>query len=1059
MLRVALCSMMMLLVACADATLTLVPDDLDQFTVNPPATQTNTDGSLGDLNEFGGIDNAGSEVVDPSDAHHSNPLIDAGKDAQPDPLEQDVGPPPQIQDGGLVIDRGGAPRPPDDGGVLDPQNDGAIEPPMMEFRPTRVETRLQFVRTVAGEANRVTCDVFDMNNQLLAGVQTAVRVNPNQGFERDVEGLIGTLAQEYTVQCIASDSGLFDQTPSDWEVRPGPPEEVITNLSDVEVLAGDSVEVECVLWDAYGNLTTSDELEIQIDPAPARIDRMNAHQFSIQTAGNYDITCHIPGVRTVHPASLYVDPNLPASLSVEFIPNTEIYGLHELLQVVTYVEDIFGNEVADASVNIDSEPELQLFGQRRIILDTPGSFLITVDVEGATHQNRRLEESISILVDGEAPRITCLEPAYGTQVVLPLNRRVRIEGVVFDAGGVREVRLNGLLVPLDADGHFEVTKFASWGINVYEVIATDLRGDVSSAQCSFFAAYEYANPDVSSEDIASAFLGPLALDDGDGMRPFESIADILRTAINSDQLAETISQQAAARNPIVPTECRVRLPVINSCLFSAGLEFQSLDIEGPNDVALNLVEGGLELMITIREIDLGGQLSGTLSNEGIVSADFVRVLVQFGVELGADGNINVTLEGINEVLVGDISSDFSGLVTGTALEAMVWIIERFFLNAVVNRLTSFLEEQLRNSLAQIFNNIRLSGLSTVFDVPGIAGGAATRLHFSSSISSVEFNEEGATFSASIRVSGDANGARSSLGVAVPPGQVPDPSHNAQASAVVDIKLVNQVLYQLWRGAYFERQGVDLVANLAEGFEGFEVSFQLPVAPAAVGKANGSGIRVHFGPLLAQVHIPLLEDAEIGVRASAEVDVGVRLRTDNTFEFGPIDISELNLMIEDDGVGFVDGGELRTLITQIIEGAIDQTLNEAIPTLPIPTFQTPEALVSYGVPRGITLGVINARLTTRNRAWSAAGQLGEIINQEGLLCENTCRWAGDQECDDGGPQSSYSICDLGSDCEDCGPRLCTDTCRFADDDDCDDGGPDSDFSLCELGSDCTDCGAR
>jgi hypothetical protein len=129
-------------------------------------------------------------------------------------------------------------------------------------------------------------------------------------------------------------------------------------------------------------------------------------------------------------------------------------------------------------------------------------------------------------------------------------------------------------------------------------------------------------------------------------------------------------------------------------------------------------------------------------------------------------------------------------------------------------------------------------------------------------------------------------------------------------------------------------------------------------------------------------------------------------------------------------------------------------------LPIPELQTPEALAPFGVPRGISLGITEARLTTLSRAWSAVGRLGEIVRQEeGVLCENACRWAGDDECDDGGPGSEFAVCDIGSDCADCGPRLCANTCRFADDDDCDDGGPDSDFNLCELGSDCGDCGAR
>lgn len=38
-----------------------------------------------------------------------------------------------------------------------------------------------------------------------------------------------------------------------------------------------------------------------------------------------------------------------------------------------------------------------------------------------------------------------------------------------------------------------------------------------------------------------------------------------------------------------------------------------------------------------------------------------------------------------------------------------------------------------------------------------------------------------------------------------------------------------------------------------------------------------------------------------------------------------------------------------------------------------------------------------------------------------MCGNTCNFASDSECDDGGPGSDYAICTFGSDCEDCGDR--------------------------------------
>jgi hypothetical protein len=95
------------------------------------------------------------------------------------------------------------------------------------------------------------------------------------------------------------------------------------------------------------------------------------------------------------------------------------------------------------------------------------------------------------------------------------------------------------------------------------------------------------------------------------------------------------------------------------------------------------------------------------------------------------------------------------------------------------------------------------------------------------------------------------------------------------------------------------------------------------------------------------------------------------------------------------------------------------------------------------------------------------------------CMDTCPWAFDGECDDGGPGSLYAVCALGTDCGDCGPRsggstspdgpaddgsgwsggTCIDTCTWAFDGECDDGGPGSLYAVCPLGSDCADCGPR
>ena len=139
------------------------------------------------------------------------------------------------------------------------------------------------------------------------------------------------------------------------------------------------------------------------------------------------------------------------------------------------------------------------------------------------------------------------------------------------------------------------------------------------------------------------------------------------------------------------------------------------------------------------------------------------------------------------------------------------------------------------------------------------------------------------------------------------------------------------------------------------------------------------------------------------------------------------------------------------------------------------------------------------------------------------CVNTCVYASDGDCDDGGPGSEHTACALGTDCIDCGLRnppppplppsmppppppsprppppvqpgmACLDSCSYASDGDCDvssclgrtrlpfspllctvrsspdhllascstasqDGGFGAEYTLCASGTDCTDCGMR
>jgi len=99
--------------------------------------------------------------------------------------------------------------------------------------------------------------------------------------------------------------------------------------------------------------------------------------------------------------------------------------------------------------------------------------------------------------------------------------------------------------------------------------------------------------------------------------------------------------------------------------------------------------------------------------------------------------------------------------------------------------------------------------------------------------------------------------------------------------------------------------------------------------------------------------------------------------------------------------------------------------------------------------------------------------GDECEGGGDTCANddSCTYANDGACDDGGEGSSFDVCTIGTDVSDCGFRSgsdCSgdasecandDSCTWSSDGFCDDGGEGSSFSLCTLGTDITDCGFR
>jgi hypothetical protein len=78
-----------------------------------------------------------------------------------------------------------------------------------------------------------------------------------------------------------------------------------------------------------------------------------------------------------------------------------------------------------------------------------------------------------------------------------------------------------------------------------------------------------------------------------------------------------------------------------------------------------------------------------------------------------------------------------------------------------------------------------------------------------------------------------------------------------------------------------------------------------------------------------------------------------------------------------------------------------------------------------VQRAFVLGALGLAVACNGVFGIEQAEYDPTFNPDGgsgeALCSDTCQYSGDGACDDGGPNSSYSVCELGTDCTDCGPR--------------------------------------
>jgi hypothetical protein len=849
--------------------------------------------------------------------------------------------------------------------------DGALFDPI----PFAVETRVGERNTAAGIENRITCQLLDQQGQPISVTELDIDITPNQGFEFTDTGVVGKSAREYLVKCFAREYGLVDETPALWTVVPGEPVVSVASVSDVEgaplqeMPSGERAVVDCEAFDAYGNPITNVPLTEAITPAGIAVERVG-FAWRVSAAGRYSASCLHPNIEDPRTAEFDVLAPPPSGLTIALNPDQPIYRVGQVVEVIPASTDADGNVVPNIGVSISADEGLTPFGSRRFRLDELGRFNVYAELTGETATGEPLSASREVVVDFAGPGIRCTNPDTGDLISISEGEQLSLQGQASDLSGLTSLSVDNVNTPFDAEGRFQASVSPEWGLNLHNINATSVDGD-NSTFCSYLAAEEFLGERDWLGGALELFLGQGVIDDGGSDSPLSSLGDVLRRVVNSPGLRDNVHSTMLAQNPIVPTECRARF--LGFCVLRVGADYRDFSIAQNNELTLTLLQDALRVRVALRDVTIVGKLKGTLSNTGRISTPSVVIDITFNAALGAGNRPNISVQSLNEVTVDPLSSNFSGWLTGWVLELVFDRFESQIRGTITNTIRSFLETQLDNTLTGLFSDVDLGELASGVSVVSPSGQNIT-LQLLSRLDRLEFSPQGVTLSLGTRVDGPNRMPNAFIATPLLPTPPSPYPNNDTISGLLKLSVINQAMVALWRAGFFEaRQGVGgLGANLAEGVN---VGLSMAYPPVVQGVNGQSAVKISLGPISLAVTYPGFFDEPFNLQAAAVLGASVSLRGDDELSFDGVSVERLALSLGA-GLPALARARLEEVTREVLTRLIDESLNGAFNSLPLPQLSVPPGLEDFNLPPTIRLGLRDVQLSGERGLWRLNGGFGE-----------------------------------------------------------------------------------
>ncbi len=841
--------------------------------------------------------------------------------------------------------------------------------------PVAVETAAP-TTVRAGDVIDVICTLRDAAGVLVptpGGLVPTVTFAPADSVQDMAGRPIAARVGDVTVACSFPTLGFTDATPSTVRITVGVPARVTTTLDRSTMAAGETATATCAVTDAFGNAIPDAAPTLRLDPAGmgATVTGLAAQ---VERAGMYTASCVVAGA-TGTGASLTVTPSLPATLSISRVPDMPLYARGAAVEIRALVSDRYGNVIPDAPLTYASAPAASATTGAVFTYDREGNYTITVHVTGMTEGGVDLTQTTSFVVDSSGPAIDCNGPAHGSMVNAAPGSMVTFGVRLTDTSGVRSATINGTAVTVGADGSATTAIPARWGINFVDIVSTDTNGQENSRTCAFLASDRY-NPEASAfGNSVQLLLRQDAVDDGDPVTPITSIDDVLQRVINSQGLRDQLHAALLAANPLKRSSCdqEVCAPFVGcACILRSSVDYERSELNGPNTTSLTLVDGGLRANVRFENVRVRLNVGGTFSTSGWVNVASLDVGLIIDLSLSGGRPHATVRAGSVSTSVGRISTDFSG-ITGFIVDLVVSLANGTVRDIVSTQLRNYVTNSFASTLDGVFSGLDVSSLGASFDVPRLDGSGSTPLRFGVNISALSPSSSRLLFGLGTLLSTSTpTNARASLGVALPPNDSGEPGVTSPATVAIHVAVLNQALHALWRGAWLNAT-LNASALSSELPMGSTLTVTGLLPPVAFLRDDGR-VNLDLGALEVAFTVPggaAPFQVSIGARASGAVTL-----MGDSLRFGSITLDETHVSVSSESITASDRAALSAAATMLLQTYVTRSLNDALPTIPIPSFAIPASLGTYGLPVGAQLGIRSPALTQTRQRFELRGGFGQ-----------------------------------------------------------------------------------